>query len=163
MSHEKPLWMRIRARVNKRGRGRVYTSKDFLDFGSRGSIDMALSKLVSDGQLKRIGRGLYHDPRFNKWLGLELGPEVDEIAQALARQTGSRVVPSGAVAASWLGLSTQVPAKSIYLTDARTRQVRVGNTVITAKHVAPQGSPAGKSHERHGLPGPEIPRKGLRR
>ena len=61
----------------------------------------------------------------NERLGIPLGPDFDEIAEALARQTGSKVVPSGAVAANRLGLSTQVPAKPVYLTDGRTREVRI--------------------------------------
>jgi hypothetical protein len=68
---------------------------------------------------------------------------LDEIADALGRQTGSRVAASGAVAANRLGLSNQVPAKPVYLTDGRTRQVRVGGTVIQLRHAAPRELPAG--------------------
>jgi hypothetical protein len=79
----------------------------------------------------------------NDALGIELAPDVDEVAQALARKTRSRIVPSGAVAANALGLSTQVPARPVYLTDGRTRQVRIGNTVFTVKHAAPKDLPLG--------------------
>jgi hypothetical protein len=79
----------------------------------------------------------------NERLGIPLAPDLDEIAKALGRQTGSRVVPSGAVAANRLGLSTQVPAKPVYLTDGRTRQVRVGSTVIQLRHAAPKELPVG--------------------
>jgi hypothetical protein len=72
-----------------------------------------------------------------------LGPDIDEVAQALARQTGSRIVPTGAVAANWLGLSAQVPAKPVYLTDGRSRQVKVGKTLVTIKHAPPKDLPLG--------------------
>ena len=133
----------ILERISKKGRGKVFTPKDFLDLGSRDSADQSLSRLVKGGEIQRLGRGLYHYPRVNERLGIPLVPELDEIAEALARQTGSRVVPSGAVAANRLGLSTQVPAKPVYLSDGRTRQVRIGGTLLQIRHAAPKELPAG--------------------
>ena len=74
----------------------------------------------------------------NERLGIPIGPDPDEIAAALGRQTGRRVLPSGAAAANRLGLSTQVPAKPVYLTDGRTRQVRIGGMVFQIRHAAPK-------------------------
>ena len=133
----------IRDRILKAGRGKVFIAKDFLDLGSRDAVDQALSRLVKAGEADRLGRGLYHLPQMNKRLGIAVVPDTDEIADALARQTGSRVVPSAAFAANQLGLSTQVPSKPVYLTDGRSRQVRVGKSVFTMKHVAPKELPAG--------------------
>jgi hypothetical protein len=133
----------ILSRLRHKGRGKVFTSKDFLDLGTRDAIDQTLSRLSRAGPIQRLGRGLYHYPRKNPRLGISLSPDTDEIARALARQTGSRVAPSGAVAANRLGLSTQVPAKPIYLTDGRTRQVRVGKLVFIMKHVPPKELPSG--------------------
>ena len=130
-------------RIRGQGRGKVFTPKDFLDLGSRDAADQSLSRLAKSGEIQRLGRGLYHYPRMNDRLGIPLGPDLDEIAEALARQTGSRVVPSGAVAANRLGLSTQVPAKPVYLTDGRTRQVRIGSTTFQLRHAAPKELPVG--------------------
>ena len=130
-------------RIRGQGRGKVFTPKDFLDLGSRDAVDQSLSRLVKSGEIQRLGRGLYHYPRMNERLGIPLGPDLDEIAEALARQTGSRVVPSGAVAANRLGLSTQVPAKPVYLTDGRTREVRIGSTTFQLRHAAPKELPVG--------------------
>lgn len=143
MSHSKPLLERIKARINKLGRGKVFTTKDFLDLGSRAAVDKALSRLEAGTAIHRLGRGLYHFARVNKKLGIELGPDIDEIAQALARQTGSRIVPTGAVAANWLGLSAQVPAKTVYLTDGRSRTVKVGRTHVSINHAPPKDLPLG--------------------
>jgi hypothetical protein len=129
--------------IRKRGRGKVFIPKDFLDLGSRAAADQSLSRLVKGGEIERLGRGLYHYPQMNERLGIPLAPDLDEIADALGRQTGSRVVPSGAVAANRLGLSTQVPAKPMYLTDGRTRQVRIDSTVIQLRHAAPKELPVG--------------------
>ena len=125
-------------RIRGHDRGKVFTPKDFLDLGSRDAADQSLSRLVKSGEIQRLGRGLYHYPRVNERLGIPIGPDPDEIAEALGRQTGSRVLPSGAVAANRLGLSTQVPAKPVYLTDGRTRQVRIGGMVFQIRHAAPK-------------------------
>jgi hypothetical protein len=133
----------ILSRIRSQGRGKVFIPKDFLDLGSRDAADQSLSRLVKHGEIQRLGRGLYHYPRINERLGIALSPDLDEIADALARQTGSRVVPSAAVAANRLGLSTQVPAKPVYLSDGRTRQVRIGTTTIQIRHAAPKELPVG--------------------
>lgn len=86
---------------------------------------------------------MYYIPKTNSTLGIELAPDMDAVANAIARKTGSRVVPSGAVAANRLGLSTQVPAKPVYLTDGKSRSIRVGNTTFTLKHVSPRDLPLG--------------------
>jgi len=134
---------RVRTRILRRMQGKVFTPKDFLDIAGRDATDQTLSRLVRAGDLERLGRGLYHSPQFNVRLGIRLAPDPDEIAEALGRQTGSRVAPSGAVAANRLGLSTQVPAKPVYLTDGRTRRVKVGNFVVEIRHVAPKELPSG--------------------
>jgi len=134
---------KIVERLRRQAQGKVFTPKDFLDLGSRESVDQALSRLAKAETVQRLGRGLYCYPKINKRLGIIISPDVDEIASALARQTGSRIAPSGAMAANRLGLSTQVPAKPVYLTDGRSRKVRIGNFLIVVKHVAPKELPVG--------------------
>ena len=43
----------------------VSTPRDFLDIGSREAVDQALSRLVKAGRLRRVGRGLYDEPRMS--------------------------------------------------------------------------------------------------
>lgn len=129
--------------MRKMGAGKIHASKDFLDLGSRAAVDQALSRLAEHKTIRRLGGGLYYIPRINPTLGIELAPDMDAVAHAIARKTGSRIVPSGAVAANWLGLSTQVPAKPVYLTDGKSRSIRAGNTVFTMKHVSPRDLPLG--------------------
>ncbi len=134
-----------RARAN--GRGRVFTPSDFLDVAGRAAVDQALSRLVKAGKLRRLARGLYDFPKVHPKLG-PLSPAPDDVAQALARETGSQVQITGARAANALGLSTQVPAKSIYLTDGPSRRVALGKRIVDLRHASPKhliapGSPAG--------------------
>jgi hypothetical protein len=134
-------------RVRASGRGSVFTPSDFLKLAARAAVDQALSRLVKGGKLRRLARGLYDFPKMHPKLG-PLSPAPDDVAHALARETGSQVQIAGARAANALGLSTQVPAKSSYLTDGPSRRVVLGNRVVDLRHASPKhliapGSPAG--------------------
>lgn len=138
---------RVMKRVRSSGRGSVFTPSDFLTVAARPSVDQALSRLVKAGQLRRLARGLYDFPKLHAKLGA-LSPAPDDIAHALARETGSQVQIAGARAANALGLSTQVPAQSTYLTDGPSRRVVLGKRVVDLRHASPKhliapGSPAG--------------------
>ena len=124
---------RIMKRVRGKGRGWVFTPKDFIDFGTRGSVDMALSRLAKSGQIRRVGRGIYDYPKLHGKLRA-LSPDPDSLARALASKSGDRIGPAGAAAANRLGLSTQVPAKSAYATDGATRTKRVAGRTVALKH-----------------------------
>ena len=123
---------KIIKRVRGKGRGWAFTPKDFLDLGTRASIDMALTRLVQAGQIRRIGRGLYDYPKLHDKLGA-LTPDADSIAQAVATQSGDRLSVSGAQSANRLGISTQVPAKASYATSGQTRVKKVAGRTIALK------------------------------
>lgn len=129
---------RIIASVTRRGRGCVFFGEDFHFFGSPEAVRQALSRLARAGTIKRIGMALYNFPAINEKLGGELPPSTDTVARAIARRTGSRIVATGAQAANLLGLSTQVPAKPIYLTNGSSRSVAIGNYSIAFRHVSPR-------------------------
>ena len=138
---------RIMKRARAAGRGGVYTPSDFLDVAARAAVDQALSRLVKTGKLRRLARGLYDFPKVHPKLG-QLSPAPDDVAHALARETGSLVQIAGARAANALGLTTQVPAKNTYLTDGPARRVLLGKRVVDLRHASPKhliapGSPAG--------------------
>ena len=138
---------RLMKRVRASGRGSVFTPSDFLTVAARSSVDQALSRLVKGGQLRRLARGLYDFPKLHPKLGA-LSPAPDDVAHALARETGSQVQIAGARAANALGLSTQVPAQSTYLTDGPSRRVVLGKRIVDLRHASPKhliapGSPAG--------------------
>ncbi|NSZ19715.1 DUF6088 family protein [Agrobacterium vitis] len=124
-------------RARARGRGGVFTPSDFLDVAGRAAVDQALSRLVKIGKLRRLARGLYDFPKVHPQLG-PLSPAPDDVAHALARETGSQVQIAGARAANALGLSTQVPAKSTYLTNGPSRRVVLGKRVVDLRHASPK-------------------------
>lgn len=128
---------KILRRARTKGPGAVFTPTDFLDLGSRAAIDQALSRLAKGGKLRRLARGLYDYPRVHSRLG-SLAPSPDSVAQAFARETGSSLQVTGAQAANALGLSTQVPARSIYLTDGPSRRVVLGKRIVDVRHASPK-------------------------
>jgi hypothetical protein len=93
--------------------------------------------MASNGELRRIGRGLYDRLQKHPLFG-ELLPSADEIARALAGKGSLRIQPSGAYAANLLGLSEQVPLKLQFLTDGASRTVQIGNQTIILKHTTPK-------------------------
>jgi hypothetical protein len=128
----------ILARINRLRDGKAFSSKDFLDIASRGTIDMALSGLTRSGAIRRVRRGLYDMPKVNPALGGKLSPDIDEAARAIARRQRWKIIPDGAWAANLLSLSTQVPAKIIYLTDGPNKEVLIGRRTIHFKHARPK-------------------------
>ena len=138
---------RILATIHGRGRGSVFVPADFLDLGSREAIDIALHRLARKGTIRRLARGVYDFPKQHPVLG-PLSPSADSVARALAGRDCTRLQPAGAYAANALGLSEQVPAKAVFLTDGPSRTVKIGTTTIqlrrtTARNMAAAGRLSG--------------------
>ena len=127
----------ILSRIYGTGKGSVFTPGRFLDLGSRAAVDKVLSRLAQKGTIRRLARGLYDYPERHPIMGI-LAPSPDGIASALAGKQGIRLQPSGAYAANRLGLSTQVPARIVYLTDGPSRTVKVGNQEIRLQRTTPR-------------------------
>src|ERR1700690_3234158 len=128
-------------RIRGSGRSSVFVPADFLDLGSRQGVDFVLHRLVKQGVLRRLGRGLYDYPKSHPQLGM-LSPSVDAIAEALAGRDRLRIQPSGAYAANLLHLSEQVPAKAVFLTDGPSRRLKVGAQEIILKRTTPRAMAA---------------------
>jgi predicted transcriptional regulator of viral defense system len=137
---------KIVARIERLGKGKAFSAKDFLDIASRTTIDVTLASLTLSGNIRRIRRGLYDMPKVSETLGGKLSPDIDEAARAIARRQRWKIVPEGAWAANLLGLSTQVPSKIIYLTDGPNNEVPIGRRSIHFKHARPKAmaGPEGK-------------------
>ena len=109
------------------------SAKGLLHLGSRAAVDQALSRLTRRGQLLRIGRGLYFRPIQTRF-GVR-SPEVSTVLEAVQKETGEAIAPSGAATANQLGLTTQVPLRPVYLTSGRTRHLKLGAQTVELRHV----------------------------
>ena len=121
--------------------GAAFTPSDFLDLGSRQAVDLALHRLVGRKILRRLARGLYEYPRKHQELGV-LSPDIEKVAKALAGKGRIRLQPAGAYAANLLGLSEQVPAKVVFLTDGPSRTVKIGRQEIQLRRTTPRNMAA---------------------
>src|SRR6202451_1374089 len=128
----------IVARIERLGEGKAFSAEDFMDSASRTTIAVPLASLTQSGKIRRVRRGLYDMPKLNPALGGKLSPDIDEAARAIARRQRWKSVPDGAWAANLLSLSTQVPAKIIYLTDGPNKEVLIGRRTIHFKHARPK-------------------------
>ena len=129
---------RIEQRIEQMGKGWAFSRKDLRDIGSSGPVGVVLSRLVASGMIRRIGHGLYDHPAKSELVDELLPPDIDQAAQAIARKHRWTIMPEGATAANMLGLSQQVPAKIVYLSDGPTRQLKVGQRVIAFRHANPK-------------------------
>ncbi len=123
--------------IRGHGRGWVFTPSSLAALDDSGSIRMALTRLTRQGTIRRIARGLYDYPALDPKLGM-MSPSADDIARALAGRDAVRLQPAGANAANILGLTEQVPVRIVYLTDGRSREVRVGRMQVVLKKTTPR-------------------------
>ena len=103
-----------------------------LHLGSRTAVDQALSRLARSGQLMRICRGVYLRPIETRF-GL-CAPSIEKVMGALATLWGETIVPSGGAAANFLGLTTQIPIRPVYLTSGPNRRLHLYALVVRLRH-----------------------------
>lgn len=139
--HTGSIDSKVLMRIQSHGQGWVFTPADFADLGSRTAVATALKRSKATGTIRLLGRGLYDYPVVHPVLGL-LWPAIEAVAKALERKEGIRLQPSGVYAANLLGLSEQVPAKVVFLTDGATRTVSVGPTQIKLTRTTPRNMAA---------------------
>jgi hypothetical protein len=98
---------------------------------------MSLPRLKAAGTIRQLARGLYDYPVNDPVLGT-VAPSADAIARDLVARDAIRIQPSGAHAASVLGLSNQVPSRIVFLTDGPARKVKIGKREIILQHTTPR-------------------------
>jgi hypothetical protein len=127
---------KILNRIYGNGRGWAFSQADFADLGARSTVDSALYRRERDGVIRRVIRGIYDYPRHSRAIGGRTSPNIDQVARALARKFAWRIQPDGATAQNLLGLSTQVPARAVYLSDGPDRSYTIGRTRLAFAHTA---------------------------
>lgn len=135
---------KILKRIRQKAPGAVFTPRDFRDIGTPQAVGMTLLRLARSGAVRRLARGLYDIPKHDRLLGT-LSADPEAVARAIAGRDSIRLQPTGAYAANLLGLSEQVPAKIVFLTDGTPRAVRIGSQTITLRKRAPSRM---RTHDR---------------
>jgi hypothetical protein len=123
----------ILKKTNELPEGAPVSAKMLLHLGSRPAVDQSLSRLARSGKLLRAGRGMYVSPVKSRF-GTH-PPSAEKLVEEFAMQRGETVVPSGASSANSLGLTTQVPVRTVYWTSGRSRKLNLGKQRIQLEHV----------------------------
>lgn len=127
----------ILKRLSSFRKGKIIFPSEFIDLGTTNTINQSLSRLVKSKHLIRLGQGIYYLPKHDPELGLLL-PSIEQIATAIARRDQIILIPSGSYALHKLGLSTQVPTQSVFLTNGSPRSIKIGHRKITLKKTTPK-------------------------
>ena len=138
--------------------GTLLCPSALLHLGSRAAVDQALSRLARKGELLRVCQGVYVRP-----IQTRFGPRppaMEKVLASLSALWGETIVPCGGTAANALGLTTQVPIRSVYLTSGPNRKLKLGGLAMELRHaprwqlVAPH-RPAGDAVRALAWLGPE--------
>jgi hypothetical protein len=125
----------IRNRVLRVRRGEPFTNTRFLKLGSRASVDKTMSRLVEEGVIQRIARGVFVRPKKSRFIGSVM-PDVAKVVEVMARDHGETIQVHGAEAARRFKLSTQVPTTPVFYTSGPSRELKVGNLTVKLLHAS---------------------------
>ncbi|WP_283258559.1 DUF6088 family protein [Pseudomonas sp. GX19020] len=126
----------VLARIGAGASSTVWTPRDFLDLGARDAVDKTLQRLTTAGTLRRIDRGLYDRPSFNKLTQKANPPDPRSVIDAISRRDQIRVLVDGMTAANDLGFTNAVPAKVVVHADTRLKPISLGRLQIVFKPTA---------------------------
>ena len=124
---------KIYSSIRGKGAGCVITNSDFYHLAARGTINRCLTSLRERGIIRSLIVGIYDYPIYSELLQEQLAPDIDLVAQAIARKNQWYIQITGDAALNYLGLSTQVPGRYVYLSDAQSREYRIMNRTLEFK------------------------------
>lgn len=125
------LRKRVENSVRARRRGVPFSTANFS--APARQVRSELHRLVLKGTIREVVKDLYVKPSQSKLLG-EILPPAAEVVKALTVRRGFLCQITGAEAANRLGLSSQVPVRSVYLTNGPSQRLKLGNQEIEIRH-----------------------------
>lgn len=125
---------RIRDRISAAQDGAVFVTSDFADIAGSNTIKQSLNRLVQEGMLHRILKGVFEKPKYSNLLKEYVAASPDAVARALARSYHWTIAPCGNTALNQLGLSTQVTATWSYISDGPYKTYEWNSTKLEFKH-----------------------------
>lgn len=114
----------------------AFTINDIIELGSYDNLRKTLERMTKSNVIRRLIRGVYDIPKYNKTFNMITPPSIDGIARALARSFNWDIYPTGNYALNVLGLSTQIPSKYVYISSGPYRKYDYEGTDIEFKHAS---------------------------
>ena len=126
---------RVKSRISHSKFGEVFFVSSFPEYDVE-YVTKLLSILEKEGTITRISNCVYVKARTTRFGTLY--PSASELVREIAKRDKAAVIATGDTAANQLGLSTQVPMNSTFLTTGSSRKLTLGKRTVTLKHGAPK-------------------------
>lgn len=133
--HTNSIYTQIRKKIIANGKGKIYFHSDFPDIEAE-SVRKSFTRLVNDKFVIRLAPGIFLFPIITKF-GI-LYPSDYELAKEISRRDKTIILPTGMTAANMIGLSEQVPMKSVFLTNGTPRTIKTSQRTIIFKRSIPK-------------------------
>ena len=120
-------------RAIRQRKGTVVLRSEVAPLGSTTQVGRILAKLVANGALVRVSKGVYAKTHVNKFTGrLSPAAPFETIAAETFRRLGIAVAPGRLAREYNEGSTTQIPMDGVVSTGARriTRRIRVGSKTV---------------------------------
>lgn len=105
----------------------VYLRQEFGKFGSRAGVNRALSKLIADGKIVRVGTGLYAPAKKSFLTGKSIPTTTDlEFGNLALKKLGVDTFPTSAQEEYNSGKTTQVPPLIVFNVGKSRIRRRIG-------------------------------------
>ena len=124
----------VKKRIEAAPNGFVFVAADFADVAETQRISDCLYRLEKEKIILRVLFGVYYKPEYSSLLGEYIAPAPDAVAHAIARNFGWTIVPCGDTALNMLGLSTQIPAVWLYVSDGPYKTYETDGIRFQFKH-----------------------------
>ena len=128
--------MEIEKRIEHFDSGYAFSAFDFKEIADTDPTNKALSRFCEAGKIRRVMQGIYDKPVYSNLLKEYSAPNIEAVADALARKFNWTIAPAGETALNHLHLSTQVSNNLCYISDGPYREYSRGPYNIEFKHCA---------------------------
>lgn len=121
---------KVAAYVKHNSYGYVFTHQDVAKRvgGHESRVSQVLKKLEQSHTVVHVAPGLWQRPKKTRFGVVLASPE--QIAAGAARKRDAFVVPAGAKALNEIGGSTQLPMKSVFISNKRIQPITVGKRTV---------------------------------
>lgn len=126
---------RIKEQISKSKEGTLFFNNSFPKYDEE-YVRHVLSDLCAQKLITRISYGVYVKPIKSRFG--DVFPPVSDIVEAIAKRDNAQILPTGNTAMNQLGLSTQVPMNSEYITSGSARVIKLGKRSIRLKRSVPK-------------------------
>lgn len=113
----------IRRHINNLAGDKPFSIRDFLIYGPRNIVDQVFHRLLVEGRILRVARGVYIKDDA-PW------PSALEIVQIKAAAFGKTIAVHGSQACAQLRASPTIGNKLVFATNGSTSSFRIGRLVV---------------------------------